>query len=443
MGILGDVINLGKNIFRNTSKAADTLGKYNKKSFARGANDQTFQFPCIISDTIPIDMASTITRNLDRVYASFVQIYLSANGVVDLNYIRNPRQFVAQYKTNFSLESTDDNDFTEDEMDIIESVSDHYKVFYDGRPQLYLTDDESAGFLFTAAESVSLGMMKNLKEGMKEPLSDYDVSLGAFSEASSQQRKNDMMDKLLQNLDDDKTANDNKQNLDSTRYEQTPRLVERDIKKLNDMQPYALDLKFLATKGDTSFSQYITYTIGVKTTCHLGKSSSLITNIAHVLKNKNFMFNFIRWTTGELSLFKDIILNLNETNFNISNKSDKTGKMISKLKELKNRKVKVTSSGLSRIAPFATIVISNYEYNEILNNYGFDLKNVTFAEKVMKELFLMGFIIVDETTQTIDMILDGSTNGFQTYSLETLQREVTMNSNKLGQELSRMLGSSK
>ena len=134
---------------------------------------------------------------------------------------------------------------------------------------------------------------------------------------------------------------------------------------------------------------------------------------------------------------------MNETNFNISNKSDKTGKMISKLKELKNRKVKVTSSGLSRIAPFATIVISNYEYNEILNNYGFDLKNVTFAEKVMKELFLMGFIIVDETTQTIDMILDGSTNGFQTYSLETLQREVTMNSNKLGQELSRMLGSSK
>lgn len=78
-----------------------------------------------------------------------------------------------------------------------------------------------------------------------------------------------------------------------------------------------------------------------------------------------------------------------------------------------------------------------------MNNYGFDLKNVTFAEKVMKELFLMGFIIVDETTQTIDMILDGSTNGFQTYSLETLQREVTMNSNKLGQELSRMLGSSK
>lgn len=441
MGIVKDIIDAGKDLFRNTSNVADKVGKYNKKSFARGANDQTFQFPCIISDTIPIDMASTITRNLDRVYASFVQIYLSANGVVDLNYIRNPRQFVAQYKTNFSLEST--NDFTDEEVEIMESVNEHYNVFYNGKPELYLTDDEKAGFLFTASESVSLGMIKNLREGMKEPLSIYDTSIDVFSEASMRNRKDDMMGKLLQNLEDEKDNDTNKQNLDATKYEQTPRLLERDIKKMNDMQPYAMDLKLLATKGDSSFSQYITYTVGVKATAHLGKSSSLITNIVHVLKNKNFLFNFIRWTTGELSLFKDIILNLNETNFNIGNKNDKTGKMISKLKELKNRKVKVTSSGLSRIAPFATLVISNYEYNEILNNFGYDLKNVTNAEKVMKELFLMGFIIVDETTQTIDMLLDGNDNGFQTYSLETLQREVTMNSNKLGQELSRMLGSSK
>lgn len=441
MGIVKDIIDAGKDLFRNTSNVADKVGKYNKKSFARGANDQTFQFPCIISDTIPIDMASTITRNLDRVYASFVQIYLSANGVVDLNYIRNPRQFVAQYKTNFSLEST--NDFTDEEVEIMESVNEHYNVFYNGKPELYLTDDEKAGFLFTASESVSLGMIKNLREGMKEPLSIYDTNIDVFSEASMKNRKDDMMGKLLQNLEDEKDNNTNKQNLDATKYEQTPRLLERDIKKMNDMQPYAMDLKLLATKGDSSFSQYITYTVGVKATAHLGKSTSLITNIVHVLKNKNFLFNFIRWTTGELSLFKDIILNLNETNFNIGNKNDKTGKMISKLKELKNRKVKVTSSGLSRIAPFATLVISNYEYNEILNNFGYDLKNVTNAEKVMKELFLMGFIIVDETTQTIDMLLDGNDNGFQTYSLETLQREVTMNSNKLGQELSRMLGSSK
>ena len=49
------------------------------KSFAKGAMDGTLQFPCLISDSIPIDMASTIARTLERTYASFVQVYLSLN----------------------------------------------------------------------------------------------------------------------------------------------------------------------------------------------------------------------------------------------------------------------------------------------------------------------------------------------------------------------------
>ena len=62
-------------------------------------------------------------------------------------------QKIISYKKDWKAIEDIARDIIEDEMDIIESVSDHYKVFYDGRPQLYLTDDESAGFLFTAAES--------------------------------------------------------------------------------------------------------------------------------------------------------------------------------------------------------------------------------------------------------------------------------------------------
>lgn len=438
MSILKDIIDTGKDIFRTTSDIDDKVTKVNHQSFAKGANDQTFQFPCIVTESIPIDMATTIVRNLDRVYASFVQIYLSANGVVDLNYVKNPRQFVQRYKTNFKLESADDM-YSESEKEIVESVRDYYKEFYNGEPRMYTNEEGTAGLMFQESR-VTTSMMKNMKNGMNESLSQYNLSL--FSEAKDDQKAN-VLDKMLDTMDKEKEDEDNKNRLDATKFNQSPRMIERDIKKLNDMQPYAMDLKILATKGDTSFSEYMTFTVGVKTTCHLGKAKPLIENIAYVLKNKNGLFNFIRWTTGELSLLKDIVLNLNDINFNVKNRSDKTGRMISRLKDLKKKKIRVSATGLSRVAPFATIVISSYEYNEILNNYGFDLKNVAYAKKVMEELFLMSFIIADETTQTIDMLLDGSTNGFQTYSLETLQREVTMNSNKLGQELTRMLGSSK
>lgn len=445
MGILSDIYNTTKDVLRNVATVGDVVSKKNTKSFARGANEQTIQFPCIISDSIPIDMSTTIARNLDRVYASFTQIYLSANGVIDLNYIKNPRQFIAQYQNNFSLESADDDLYSESEKEVIESVNNHYKDFYNGEPRLYMTDDNERGFMFTESESIPAPLIRSMKAGMKESLSQYNLSvIQPYVESKSKNEiKGDIVSNYLNSLEDEEKNATNERNVKATQYEQTPRMLERDIKKINDMQPYAMDLKILATKGDTSFAQYMTFTIGVKTTLHLGKSKSLIDNIAYVLKNKRFSLNFIRWTTGELSLLKDIIFKVNDTNFNVSNRSDQTGRMISKLKDLKKRKVKVSTTGLSRLAPFATLVISQYEYNEILTKYGFDLKNVVFAKKLMSELFLMGFVIVDETTQTIDMLLDGSKTGFQTYSLDTLQREVTMNSNKLGQELTRMLGSSR
>ena len=52
----------------------------------------------------------------------------------------------------------------------------------------------------------------------------------------------------------------------------------------------------------------------------------------------------------------------------------------------------------------------------------------------------MCLIVVDDVNHTVDLLVDGQQD-FQTYSLDTLEREVTMNSNKLGKELTRMLGS--
>ena len=60
------------------------------------------------------------------------------------------------------------------------------------------------------------------------------------------------------------------------------------------------------------------------------------------------------------------------------------------------------------------------------------------AAKLMNSLFLMNFVIIDEGTRTIEILYDGETT-YQTYALETLEREISMNSNKLGKELTRMI----
>ena len=74
----------------------------------------------------------------------------------------------------------------------------------------------------------------------------------------------------------------------------------------------------------------------------------------------------------------------------------------------------------------------------IQKNFGYSLRDPKFAKQLMKNLFLMNFIILDEGTRTIDILYDGE-SAFQTYALETLEREVTNSSNRIGRELTRMI----
>ena len=86
---MSSVIEDIKSAVRTGAEIGDRFDKFNVRSVARGANEQSFQFPCLIDNTIPVDMATTVTRNLDRLYASWTQIYLSSIGIIDLNYIKN------------------------------------------------------------------------------------------------------------------------------------------------------------------------------------------------------------------------------------------------------------------------------------------------------------------------------------------------------------------
>ena len=92
----------------------------------------------------------------------------------------------------------------------------------------------------------------------------------------------------------------------------------------------------------------------------------------------------------------------------------------------------------TQLVPQSTIVISAFDADSIEKTYGYNLRDPKIAIKLMKSLFLMNFAIVDEGTRTLEILYDGET-AYQTYALETLEREVTMSSNRIGKELTRMI----
>ena len=165
----------------------------------------------------------------------------------------------------------------------------------------------------------------------------------------------------------------------------------------------------------------------------------MVDNIARALQNKSLMFKLLKWTTGEISLVKDIILNLQDIKTDAMSRTNKKSPFFNTLKRLKNKRVGLRNLTVPHaLIPNATIVITSYEADLLENNYGIDVRNEAVATKLIKNLFLMSFIIMDEGTGTISVLYDAD-KSFQTYSLETLERDNAMNSNKLGREIGRMI----
>ena len=79
----------------------------------------------------------------------------------------------------------------------------------------------------------------------------------------------------------------------------------------------------------------------------------------------------------------------------------------------------------------------------IEKQHGINIRDVAMAKRLIDTLMLMSFIIMDDASNTMDILTEGR-NSFETYALETIKREVaaTSSSASLNREIGRMLGSS-
>lgn len=506
MGYLEDL----HNILKSVSSTKNVIDRNKSKSITRGALDGTLQFPCLVSDAIPIDMASTIARTLERVYASFVQTYLSTNNTIDISVDKNPNMFLKKFHRNIKVESTMEDLYQEYCTESDSEYDALMERIYDGTTKAYINEAENKMIVFNFSDKFNKGVFESHKESLEEALSciDYkpfpNIGNSPFYEAigngnidTYRQTKgiDNAHDRAMKRIDQnfqremnnrklaadigmratdmayntgmtmlrnkmDKDAADlkyqrdvelqgmrNKAEIDKEKFRMqyggnlsVPSVLkDSEVKKANDLQPYSMQVRLMAINDKNEFVQFMDFIIGVKVVLHNIKSDEMIINLQNALSDNGVLFNFIRWTTGEKSLFKDLLLNINSTKLDIANKSKGSSPWWSTLKRLKEvSKAQGAFFSKTKLVPQSTIVISAFDADSIEKLYGFNLRNPKFAIKLMKSLFLMNFIIVDEGTGTLDILYDGET-AYQTYALETLEREVTMSSNKIGKELTRMI----
>ena len=431
MGLIQDITNL----MRKGPELASQVNsvKLNTKSVARGAKDSTFQFPCLVVDSTPIDMANTVARTLDQVYATFTQTWLSMNSMFDVTIDPTPLSYLRKLHQNIRLESVDELSVDDDNID------EYMENVYNGNYRLYMNPEKTYGVLFNVSDVTTKELMESHKDLLQEYMSEFDLAPLQVMEADEAPNAYDLAQAVVQGQIEKGQRNRREMEVNQSTKLQAPKLLDRDIKRSNDLLPFGVQVRLIAVNDKKEFVQFIDFIVGVKTILHPVASNDMIENIARALQNKSLAFKLMKWTTGEISLVKDIILNLKDIKMDAMSRTNKKSPFFNTLKRLKNKRMGISNLTVPHaLIPNATIVITSYEADYLENNYAIDVRNEAVASKLIKNLFLMSFIILDEGTGTISVMYDAD-RSFQTYSLETLERDNAMNSNKLGREIGRMI----
>lgn len=497
--------------------AADLRGG----SIARQSSAATLQFPVIMSRSINVDTASSVVKALERQYATFVQMVIALNPVMNLDEDKTITDFISKIHQNnptpidiiescVGLYSNDEEGirlFTsinegcngavirsnKEQMFNIEDHLNPYKLNDLYKPkQITLSVAESSLEYFCkthdivceakhrpkkSAKNITLKNLadlgdaynkvkkgdnptpegnvgpkmherdavvkpsnvnsdpnpkgKDIKKGNGKPTEtnkngslheeEFNNKLNQIDEKINNEEKNKREQEaekaeLMKAIQRDDAVN---------RAKAIVKLSDNDIKKCNELVPTTLSVTLQQTKGD-NFGGNVNFILGIKGLMHPVNSNEMVSNLLDGHKAGNKFFNFLRWTSGEISFLKDLILNVDGIKEDVIKKHSKGSHWWTTLK--RNRllaKVKNVHSK-NKILPNATIVCSMEEIMELKDVYSVDLMDPRHAMKIMDRYFLLGLVVVDESQELCYFMFDGEKE-FNAMSFKGLDRE---NNNK-------------
>lgn len=316
-------------------------------SIVQNAKNNIFEFPVFVSSSVPFTYATATATLLEQMYASFVQMTLSQQPIVNakdisktggendpFRYLRSldVNSFLNEYDTEFQKDSIHSfiiNEQTQtgyefnvlaypdnDASAILEAVenmnTDPYAHFFqeaktpkpkpapaptpatktkDDRPLKKLPDETFNKLYEASPDSPEVNYEKKMRN--KEQLQ-------AYRDAAKEQREQDAADieRIKLNMDMDKEMR-------ST----PPKMIkEGEINKLNTMKPLMMEAHFGAytttATGDIDGIENVTMIIGVRSYCRLVNAEDL-PDMARYSDSKNVLMKHAKYRAGEIKYWRD------------------------------------------------------------------------------------------------------------------------------------------
>jgi hypothetical protein len=464
MGILSDIMHSMRNAkdFVKDAREIKNAGmkEISQRSLARQSNTSTLQFPVVISKSITLETAQNVTKALERQYAIFVQMVISLNPYLDLSKDSIPSYLGKIHQNNpIALDLLNEsctNVYSDEayELHLLMSINEgcNGQVLKSNKDQLFNIEEclnnntlndlykpktitrsvaESSLEYFCKKNNI---VMEDVFDDIRNATDQVELKKIELRQKISDKRQEDMVkalgDEEKQRREDAiqraKFDHDIAKAQADYRSKTQVKLADNDVKKANELVPTTLSVS-LQVKDGQSFGGVTNFVLGVKGIMHPVNSNDMVSNLIDGYKSGNKFFNFIRWTTGEISFVKDLLFNVNGIKEDVIKKHAKgnshwwnTLKRRRTLAKMKN------IIGGSRILPNVTIVCSMEEAMEMKDVYGMDILEPKVVRRILDRYFLLGIVVVDESQELCHFMFDGE-NNYQVVSFKGLEKE---NNNK-------------
>lgn len=392
-------------------------------SIAKLSSNLTLVFPVICSRGISVDKAGIISKAVEKNAASMLQKVFAAWQIADSRDIKNFQDYINLFHSNLSTRvATLDDVFELTSRVTGESVHESTRAAVDYEYTKAVRED-----------------MKNLDYYLPSSINETSLNQYVVKEGAVSFKKevkgdptnpegSDKKDTLGLNFKDPKS---------STEYFKN-QIPDAEYKKANELMPTPMIVNIRYQHHDekgnpSSLSNEVSAMIGVKAKLYPIGSEDIVKHVAEKSKDGNWITNFFRATTREISFMKDFVLAIDKAKIDAmslstrQSSSDKMWKVLERRATVSRLKKAMRANNAGAIT---TLCVSQEEVEVLKKEHNVDLERISTVLGLFESYNLMCICIVDESLEVAKFIFDENEPSWETISFTHLERESSDNTYK-------------
>lgn len=425
--VLKDIMDVWDGIKQLKDEDIDFKSKSNNKrpmlgasSISKASSNLNLVFPVICSRGISIENASMISKAVEKNAVTMLQ-RLFASWQIASDEVSSVEEYIRKFHTNLSSSAASLDDL----FDLAGRASGLADTNHPSASRFY----ESAiredlkninHYLPTSVNEGSL-MQFSVKEGAVS----ISGNVGGSNQNNNSDKSNGMAKEKADELGMKKNTTDYFKN----------QVADSDFKKANELMPTTMTINFQvkAKEGGATYN-YHNGVIGVKAKLYPIGSDDIVKHIAEKNTDRNWLTNFFRATTREISFMKDFVLALDKAKIDAMSLSTRKSTSDRMWKVLERRatvsRLKKALRQNNNAAAITTLCVSQEEVEYLRKNHNVDLEKIATVLGLFDSLNLMCICIVDESLEVAKFIYDEQEPMWETISFTHLERESSDNTYK-------------